>query len=66
VFLYFRILINGLHGFLFLFQDSFGISSKAVLLASFIGLDDNAVQFDRLKANLLFLGDEQHDAQIFP
>lgn len=42
-----------------------GPTSEAVLLAGFIGLDDNGVQFDRLRANLLHLGRLDDYARLF-
>jgi hypothetical protein len=41
-------------------------AARAVLLGSFAGLDDNALQFDRLKANLLFLRRYEDYSKVFP
>ena len=43
-----------------------GTEIEAVLLAGFIGLDDNGIQFDRLRANLLHMGRYADYAYIFP
>jgi hypothetical protein len=41
-------------------------SFRLALIAGFLGLDDNAVQADRLKANLIFEGRLQDYAKVFP
>ncbi|NBX18614.1 MAG: hypothetical protein EBR09_14760 [Proteobacteria bacterium] len=41
-------------------------NERVVLLAAFLGLDDNAVQADRLKANLLFEKRFEEYAKVFP
>lgn len=41
-------------------------SRRIALLAGFLGLDDNAVQADRLKANLLRQGRLEEYARLFP
>lgn len=42
-----------------------GPRSEAVLLTGFIGLDNNGVQFDRLRANLLYANRFEDYAKIF-
>lgn len=48
-----------------LFKKSKEEKRKAVLIGSFLGLDDNNVQIFRLLANLLYIKDYQNFAKIF-